>query len=355
MPIKVSIIIPTYNEEKYIKNAINSLFNCDINSKNIELIIVDGLSKDNTLLRVKELLPKYKNILILENSLRHIPHALNLGIKKASGDIIIRADAHCEYCYNYVSNLVKSLNSGVADVVGGTWIISPRENKKTAKAISLIYSSKLGAGGKTYRSFHPQKIEYVDVVPYGAFYKRTIKNIGMYDERFLRSEDIDLWKRFKDANNKLAIIPETFIKYFVRSSFKSLFNHSINNGFWVIWPLRFKQFNMFKLRHYIPGIFVIYLFTVPLIFFINIISFKILISLPLILYLVTCIYESLRLSKNYLDILLINIGFLCLHIGYGIGTVIGLSSIIIFTKKNYFSKVFKKCLAKYTNITIPEI
>ena len=355
MTIEISIIIPTYNEEKYIQNAINSILHCDIDPKTIEVIVVDGCSSDNTCLKVKELIPKHNNIFILENKMRHIPHALNIGIKNSSGNIIIRADAHCEYIYNYVSNLVKSLKSEIADVVGGRWIISPRENKKTSSAISLIYSSKIGAGGTTYRSSNSKKLEFVDVIPYGCFYKSTIENVGLYDERLLRSEDMDLWKRFRDKNYKIAIIPKTFIKYYVRSSFSSLFNHSLNNGFWAIWPLSFKPLNMFKIRHFIPGIFVIYLFFIPLTFFLNNLVLKIIILLPLFFYLCICIFESFKLGKRLLDITLINIGFFCLHIGYGIGSVVGLASIIIFKQNNYFSNSFRKIIKKFTCITVPDI
>ncbi len=69
MTIEISIIIPTYNEEKYIKKAIKSLLNSDKNKDLIEIIIVDGLSTDKTLKRVKELMPKYKNINILINNI----------------------------------------------------------------------------------------------------------------------------------------------------------------------------------------------------------------------------------------------------------------------------------------------
>ncbi|HFX4492416.1 glycosyltransferase family 2 protein [Escherichia coli] len=88
---KVSILMPVYNVEKYIRAAIGSILNQTY--PNIELVIVDDASTDNTLLIIDEIAQKNNNIIIVRNDVNSgITVALNKGLKYCSGDYIARAD-----------------------------------------------------------------------------------------------------------------------------------------------------------------------------------------------------------------------------------------------------------------------
>jgi cellulose synthase/poly-beta-1,6-N-acetylglucosamine synthase-like glycosyltransferase len=97
--LSVSIIIPAYNEEKSIVRTIDSAVNLDYPRKNMEIIVVDDGSKDSTYSLAKEhidfLRKKYSslNIKVFTKKNGGKGSALNLGIEKCSGEIVVSMDA----------------------------------------------------------------------------------------------------------------------------------------------------------------------------------------------------------------------------------------------------------------------
>ncbi len=110
---KVSIVIRTKNEERWIFNCLKKIFNQSY--KNIEIIIVDNYSTDKTLKKIKNFPHKVIKIK------KFLPgKALNLGIEKASGSIIVCLSAHCiPVNKDWLRNLIKPLkNRSIAGVYG---------------------------------------------------------------------------------------------------------------------------------------------------------------------------------------------------------------------------------------------
>ena len=105
----VSLIIPTLNEEEYLEQTILSLLSNDYPSNKFELLIVDGLSKDNTVAITQGLAKKFPNIRLMSNSKIYQSAALNIGIKESKGNFIIRADAHAIYDKNYIRSTINIL------------------------------------------------------------------------------------------------------------------------------------------------------------------------------------------------------------------------------------------------------
>lgn len=134
----VSVICPTFNEEKYIAKCIESVLLQDYPLTEMEILFVDGMSNDRTREIVAEYSAKYNNIKLLDNPYHVVPHAMNIGINAALGDIIIRLDGHVEYPTNYVSKLVKNLNTlPGAENVGGVCLTLPCNDKTVAHAIAI--------------------------------------------------------------------------------------------------------------------------------------------------------------------------------------------------------------------------
>ena len=107
MPLKISIITPTFNSEKYLERCIKSIQSQDYN--NIEHIIIDGESTDET----KNIINKYQNnktILISERD-DGIWDAMNKGLKIASGDIVGFLNSDDYYYPNALKTVVKYFNN----------------------------------------------------------------------------------------------------------------------------------------------------------------------------------------------------------------------------------------------------
>ena len=115
----VSIIIPCRNEEKYIGKCLQSIIEQNYPKDNLEVLVVDGMSEDRTREIVENYSQKYSFIKLFDNPKKFTPFGLNIGIKEAKGEIIMRMDAHAGYEKDYISKCVRYLENYDADNVGG--------------------------------------------------------------------------------------------------------------------------------------------------------------------------------------------------------------------------------------------
>ena len=118
MEITVSVVMPVFNEEKYIGSCIESLLTQDYPQEKMEWIFVDGGSADKT----KEILLAYQQkfpdlIRVSENIHKTVPYAMNIGIAASRGKYIVRLDAHAEYAADYIA----LLNDGFALLKKAAW------------------------------------------------------------------------------------------------------------------------------------------------------------------------------------------------------------------------------------------
>jgi len=100
--MKVSVVIPVYNEEKYIKNCLDSLMKQE--EKPDEIIVVDNNCTDNTINVIK----KYKNIKVIRERKQGIIAARNVGFDHAQGDIVARCDADTVLPSDWIKNIKNS-------------------------------------------------------------------------------------------------------------------------------------------------------------------------------------------------------------------------------------------------------
>ena len=103
----ISVVCPIYNEIKYIENCIQSILSQDYPQNNLEVLFVDGMSFDGTRDIIMKYSAQYPFIKLVDNLQRIVPVAMNIGIRKSIGNVIIRLDAHALYPSNYISVLVK--------------------------------------------------------------------------------------------------------------------------------------------------------------------------------------------------------------------------------------------------------
>ena len=169
---KVSIIIRTKNEEQWIEMCLRKIY--EQTYRNFEIIIVDNLSKDKTLEKIKN----YKCKIIKIN--KFIPgKAINQGISKSSGEIIVCLSAHCIPVDKYwLKNLVKNLSKKQIVAVYG-------------KQLPLPYSNPLDKRD-LYNTFGDEKrVQSKDTFFHNAnsAFKKKIWKLIKFDEKLLHIED----------------------------------------------------------------------------------------------------------------------------------------------------------------------
>ncbi|GAX86858.1 conserved hypothetical protein [Lebetimonas natsushimae] len=322
---KISIIIPIYNEEKYIAKCLDSIIDSDFDKEKFEVLLVDGGSSDKTVEIIKEYQKKYPFFKLLHNPKKIVPIAMNIGIKNAKGEYIIRLDAHSIYPKDYFKKLIyyhKKLN---ADNVGGVVITEVKNKNNTSNAIKNVLSDKLGVGS-AFRS-GVNEIKEVDTVPFGCYKREIFNKVGLYDERLVRNQDIELNKRIKKAGGKIYLIPDIKCTYFARENYKDLAKNNFNNGLWNILTAYYtNSLNSLSFRHFVPLIFILSLIFTFLLGIFNKFFFYLFLFI-LFSYLIIISIRSFQIKKNttFFHQLL---AFLVLHFSYGIGSLAGVFKIL---------------------------
>ena len=255
----LSVICPIYNEEKYIAQFLDSLLLQDYPKDDMEILLVDGMSKDRTREIVACYTAKYPFIRLIDNPDKIVPYAMNRGINGAKGDIIIRLDAHAEYPGNYFSELVEQLNilEG-AENVGGVCITLPCDGTSKSIAIAECLNHKFGMGNSYFR-VGSNEVKSVDTVPFGCFRRSLFDRIGMYDLELVRNQDDELNGRIIKHGGKIYLLPQLEVKYFARDKVAKIWKMFYQYGLYK--PLVNKKLGApATLRQFVPLLFVMGLF-----------------------------------------------------------------------------------------------
>jgi glycosyltransferase involved in cell wall biosynthesis len=219
--VSVSVIVPCRNEEKYIGHCLDSILASDYPPDRLQIVVADGQSSDGT----REILVRYAAahpaIVLLDNPEGSTPAGLNAAIRAASGDIIIRMDAHVLYAPDYIGRLVKGLLESGADNVGGVLETVPADDSLTAKAIAIGISHRFGVGNAHFRVGARERRE-VDTVPFGCFRREVFQRVGLFDEELIRNQDDEFNFRLITRGGRVLLLPDVRCRYFARQSLGQL-------------------------------------------------------------------------------------------------------------------------------------
>jgi glycosyltransferase involved in cell wall biosynthesis len=328
----VSIIVPCFNEERFISVCLDSMIDNDYPKERMEILAVDGQSRDKTLDILQKYAQNHSFLKIINNPKKITPAALNLGIKNSNGEIIIKMDAHSIYQKDYISKCVKYLlewEKQGAQNVGGVLKPLPAQDTIMAKAIAISLSSGFGAGSSIFRTGTDKPV-WADTAAFGCYRKETLIRLGLFDERMAQIEDFELNSRLRKAGGKILLAPD-IVAYYYPSSYDSwsFFRHNFTDGFWTTYPIKF-GFRSFSLRHLVPLVFVLSLF---LSFAAGIFLFlpRILFDFIIISYILTNLIFSFKIAlrEGLKYFLIMPFVFAIRHIGYGLGSLWGLIRIKI--------------------------
>lgn len=332
----VSVVVGLLNEEKFLPRLIEDFKKQTYNHNEIELIFIDGMSKDNSW----KILEDFKNsnhdfydIVLLKNPKVILSAGMNVGIKAARGECILKVDCHSHITENFIENNVKIIEEG-EDVCGG-----PRPNiienaDNFSKTLLLVEENMFGSGIADYRKKTTKK--YVSSVFQGMYKKSIFDKIGLLDEKVGRVEDNELHYRIRKNGYKIRYSNDILSYQYTRPTLKRMLKQKYSNGYWIgkvshVYP---KAFSIF---HFVPLAFVLaIIFSLCMIPITSI--FIILLSSVYFLFTILITIMTIINNKFNITILLMPIILFLIHVYYGVGTLVGLIKGFSWKKEYYSSK-----------------
>lgn len=318
----VSVVMPIRNEGGFIRESLKTVIDQDYPRELMEILVIDGMSTDNTRQVVNEVSQQYPHVRLLDNPGKIVPIGLNIALQQAKGEIIVRVDGHCEIRPDYVRRCVEYLTREDVDGVGG-----PMETigeTVSAQAIAVAMSSPFGVGGSAFRTIQDRRM-YVDTVAFPAYRRETIKKAGLFDEELVRNQDDEYNYRLREMGGRILMTPDIRSRYYSRSSFSSLWRQYFQYGYWKVRVMQ-KHPRQMSLRQFIPPIFVASNVALALLApFLS--AARLLLAFVSGAYVLANLAASLITSarRGWQYLLYLPLAYGILHISYGSGFLYGLA------------------------------
>jgi succinoglycan biosynthesis protein ExoA len=217
----VSIIVPTYQEEAYLRRCVDSLLMTSYPRDRFELLVIDGGSSDRTVEIAETLARETGVVRVLHNPKRRQAAAVNLGIARASPEsaVIIRADAHATYSADFIVRCIVALEGSGADMVVFA-AVAAADARCFQAAVAAAQNTPLGVGDSWYRIGGHSR--FVDHGFHGCFRRSILERSGVYDESFSHNEDAELSFRIARAGGRIYLERTLEVAYYSRPTLRSL-------------------------------------------------------------------------------------------------------------------------------------
>lgn len=323
--VSVSVVIPCFNEERFISGVLQNL-STQFDHESYELIVVDGRSTDNTRQVVADFAEgnPHLAVRIIDNPARNIPVALNLGIREARGEYIVRMDAHSVPSAGYVRRCVELLTPGEISIVGMPWQIRPGTATIVAEAIAHAVAHPFGIGDAQYR-LQTSTSQLVDTVPFGAFKKSLWTELGGFNEELMTNEDYDFNYRVRKKGGKVLLDSREHSNYFARATLRELAIQYFRYGYWKAQMVKLHPRSI-RLRHLVAPAFVSSLVVFGLLSFFWIPALWVLLVVLGSYILLASLFALSIASRNRQGRLfvILPVVFLLIHWAWGLSFLLGL-------------------------------
>ena len=225
----ISIIIPVYNEEKTIRKILNDL----PKNKDIEIIVIDDHSLDNSVKEIEEVKKQHAIKLIRHNKNQGYGRAILMGIKNSQGNVIVTMDSDGQHSPEDIYSLVKPILEKEADfTIGSRYLgryhynlpITTRFGEVIIeKLIHILYGQKITNNQNGFRAFNRNIIKIFDDIHYHgyAFATELVLKAMIYGY-VIKECPISVYSREYGSSgiilNVLALnIFSCFVRYFVKN------------------------------------------------------------------------------------------------------------------------------------------
>lgn len=192
MKPRVSVVITTKNEEKYIERCLKSIKAQTY--ENLEIIVSDACSSDRTV----EIAKKYADKVLIKRT--NIPEGRNLGAKHAEGEILVFIDADTILSARWIERAVDELRKGCVMCTGK---LRSQEKSFKPRFVSLLWGDILPMLSRVFlHPLHPNAAGF-------AISRRTFWEVNGYEEKLPVLEDVDFCLKI-DRKGKIAWNPRIF-------------------------------------------------------------------------------------------------------------------------------------------------
>ena len=320
----VSLGVVARNAEQTLPELFERILAQTYPLQRIQLILVDSMSTDST----RTLMTSFANesgglcssVDVVENPGVLLAPGCNVMLEKAVGDVIVRLDAHMIFFADFIQRNVENILSGESISCGR---VENRPANESAQALvaNLAEDSLFGGSLASFR--HSQRAGYVSTGAFAMYRRGVFEAVGQYDERLARTEDNEMHYRMNEAGYRFYFDPAIRSFRKTRATVPGLLKQKYLNGFWIGVTLHVEP-KCFSLYHFVPAGFVLALllcaicaccgFPQPL---------AVLLLLYVSILLVISLFAIVRSPQRPISAVLLPFWFFLLHVGYGIGTIVG--------------------------------
>ncbi|MCP4800174.1 MAG: glycosyltransferase [bacterium] len=308
---ELTVIIPIRNEQDHIGSLLDDLVRQTLDHSRFEIIIVDGMSEDNTLQVVENYMTHLPNIRIETNPKHRSGPARNIGANAAIGKWLLFVDGHCQIpSENMLKSVWETFSSGAKCISRPQPLLNTEQGHITA----IARSSLLGH----HKDSMIYSFENTECDPSSAgcgYEKELYASLGGIDERFDAAEDLEFNIRVSDKGIKAHHHRDFALEYVPRESLKSLFRQLYRYGLGRALITR-KNPKHFSLLSFLLALFSISIVVLP---FINLTVWGFITGC----WILACGIDAIiaAKSKKWLSVM---ITLMIIHLAAGIGYISGL-------------------------------
>jgi succinoglycan biosynthesis protein ExoA len=323
----VSYVMPVLNEVTEVRAAVASLLAQDYAGP-IEIVLALGPSIDGTNELVEEMSAADPRIQAVPNPVGSTPAGLNVAILASTQPVVVRVDAHSVLPPEYTAIAVRTLLESGADNVGG--IMHAEGRTPFEKAVARAYGSRVGLGGTPHHvggQAGPAETAYL-----GVFRRDRLLEVGLFDEGIKRGQDWELNRRLRTTGGTVWFTPELVVTYRPRPSLRRLIRQFVATGLWRgELARRFPSGN--GIRYFVPPAMVVAVTLGIVAGIVGIVGAAMgtgaawallgfVIPAVYLLFVVVAALASAR-RESAATTLWMLVVLPCIHIGWGVGFVIG--------------------------------
>ena len=323
MMMKISFIVVAYNAAGSLGALLEDLLAQTIPHEQIEALLVDSASTDATRAIMLDFAKAASfEVKVLDNPKRWLASGINVALGAATGDAIIRLDAHARIPKDFLENNLRALERG-EDIVGGC-VLGGAPSGAWESVLRTVDTSRFCGGAAPFRN--GGEARYVDTLAYALYRREVYDKVGLYDERLRRTEDNDMHYRMRKAGYRFYFSPDIVSYHAARATMRGQLRQKWGNGYWIGRTMRIQP-RCFAPRHLIPALFVLALLFGLLLLPFSVWPLLLLLSAYLACDLVFAVRGALsQESGRLLALLTLPFLFPAVHVVYGVGTLAGLLS-----------------------------